>query len=106
VVIASASPAPALRYLPVLRGCQIVATEFEVRDNHFTGFPSTPECVGEEKARRVSAYLTQVGVESLFFAYSDSFLDEPLMRMAEKPTWVHPNQATRAKLPADAILID
>lgn len=88
VLVATASPAFAVEHLLGRLGVPVVGTEFAVRGGAYTGELASAECRGEEKLRRVTAYLKALGVDQIDVAYSDDRSDEPLMRHAARSVWV------------------
>jgi len=63
----------------------VLCTEMEVTDGRYTGRLATPNCHGEEKARRLRAWLTaEYGDTALeLHAYGDTKGDWPLLRLAQ-----------------------
>jgi phosphatidylglycerophosphatase C len=62
----------------------VLCTEMEVVDGRYTGRLATPNCHGEEKVRRLQAWLTtEFGTEPpLLHAYGDTSGDKPMLRLA------------------------
>lgn len=64
----------------------VLCTEMEVAEGRYTGRMATPNCHGEEKVRRLQAWLTeQYGPAGLpeLHAYGDTRGDWPLLRLAQ-----------------------
>ena len=74
----------------------VLCTEMEVVDGRYSGHLATPNCHGEEKVRRLQAWLAgEPGAEPpQLHAYGDTSGDKPMLRLAsvawyrEKP-WQH-----------------
>lgn len=63
----------------------VLCTEMEVADGRYTGRMATANCHGEEKVRRLQAWLRQeygAGPAPELHAYGDTQGDLPLLRMA------------------------
>lgn len=65
----------------------LICTEMEVTDGHLSGRMRTPNCYGEQKVVRLTAWLRlRFGVESAsavtLYAYGDTPGDMPMLRMA------------------------
>lgn len=77
-VVISASPTFLLEPITAQLGVRLIATEVDPR----SGALLTPNCMGEEKLRRLRAcYGAQVRAEAF---YSDSLSDTPLALLAER----------------------
>ena len=74
------------------RTVEALGTPLEVAQGRLTGRLSGPVCAGEEKARRVHAYL---GEERLSAAYGDSDADVPLLLLSDAPVAVYPDEVLR-----------
>ena len=63
----------------------VLCTEMEVQDGHYTGRLATPNCHGEEKVRRLQAWLALRPEEPppLLHAYGDTSGDKPMLRLAQ-----------------------
>jgi len=74
----------------------VLCTEMEVADGRYTGRMATANCHGEEKVRRLQAWLTTEfgAAQPVLHAYGDTSGDRPMLRLAsvawyrEKP-WQH-----------------
>jgi phosphatidylglycerophosphatase C len=68
-----------------LRVDAVLCTEMEVEGDRYTGRMATPNCHGEEKVRRLQAWLhTQYGHQPVeLHAYGDTKGDLPLLRLAQ-----------------------
>ena len=65
----------------------LICTEMEVAGDHLTGHMRTPNCYGEQKVVRLTAWLAarfgEAAVGSVtLYAYGDSAGDRPMLRMA------------------------
>ncbi len=89
VIVATASPAFAVRPVFAAESLEIVGTEFEVQAGRYTG-RSLGNCYGEEKARRVRAFIESRGLARLEWAYSDHHSDAPLLALARHAVLVKP----------------
>ena len=97
VVIVSASFGPYMHPLgDMLEVDAVLCTELESVDGVLTGNLLGANCRGEEKARRMSAWLESAGLpaDSLLVAYGDSAGDEALLSMARRAVWVDDDLAT------------
>ena len=74
------------------RTVEALGTPLEVVQGRLTGRLSGPVSAGEEKARRVHAYL---GEERLSVAYGDSDADVPLLMLSDAPVAVYPDEVLR-----------
>jgi phosphatidylglycerophosphatase C len=85
-VIVSASPGIYLhRVGQLLKMDAVICTELEVARDALTGQMSTPNCHGEEKVRRLRAWLEeQVGQKPVILhAYGDTRGDVPMLNLAD-----------------------
>jgi phosphatidylglycerophosphatase C len=86
-VIVSASTSPYMHLVGQSLGVEaVLCTEMEVQDGRYTGHLATPNCHGEEKVRRLQAWLTQGpnAQEPVLHAYGDTSGDKPMLRMAQQ----------------------
>lgn len=65
----------------------LICTEMAVRDSHLTGLMRTPNCYGEQKVVRLTAWMeARFGLGSAsavtLYAYGDTAGDKPMLRMA------------------------
>ncbi len=62
----------------------VLCTEMEVVDGRYSGRLATPNCHGEEKVRRLQAWLSaEFGAEApVLHAYGDTSGDKPMLRLA------------------------
>jgi phosphatidylglycerophosphatase C len=85
-VIVSASPGLYLHAVGKSLGVDaVLCTEMEVVDGRYTGRMATANCHGEEKVRRLRAWLTaQSGPDAtpVLHAYGDTGGDKPMLRLA------------------------
>lgn len=86
-VIVSASPGIYLHRVGDVLGMDaVICTELEVQRGTLTGRLSTPNCHGEEKVRRLQAWLAgraDPGAQITLHAYGDSRGDVPLLNLAD-----------------------
>jgi phosphatidylglycerophosphatase C len=85
-VIVSASPGIYLHDVGhLLRMDGVICTELETHNGAITGRLATPNCYGEEKVRRLQAWLAQRGGPGpvVLHAYGDSHGDVPLLNLAD-----------------------
>ncbi len=85
-VMVSASPGIYLQAVGRALGMDgVICTELETRDGALTGRLSTPNCHGEEKVRRLRAWLHGRGFPEpvVLHAYGDSRGDVPLLNLAD-----------------------
>ena len=87
-VIVSASPDVYLKRVASQLGFDgLVCTQMEINGGRLTGAMQTPNCHGEQKMLRLSAWLTgrfgEPALASLtLYAYGDTSGDKPMLRMA------------------------
>lgn len=65
----------------------VLCTEMEVVDGRYTGRMATANCHGEEKVRRLQAWLTEAygpGTTTTLQAYGDTSGDKPMLRLAQQ----------------------
>ncbi|OED43398.1 hypothetical protein AB833_03890 [Chromatiales bacterium (ex Bugula neritina AB1)] len=67
--------------------------EFDA-DDRLTGELKTLNCIGEEKARQIKAWLQDTTRAEVDRAYSDSAVDLPLLALAQRAIVVDPKTAT------------
>ena len=85
-VIVSASPGIYLHEVGRMFGMDgVICTELATQDGALTGRMATPNCHGEEKVRRLQAWLAQRGLKKavVLHAYGDSSGDVPLLNLAD-----------------------
>lgn len=85
-VIVSASPDIYLRAVAKRLGVEtLLCTEMELQSEHYSGRMATPNCHGEEKARRLQAWLVRSGPagQPVLHAYGDTQGDLPMLRLAD-----------------------
>ena len=74
----------------------VVSTNFEVKENQYTGALSAPFCHGEEKTKLVRKLLTDLNAApENVKTFSDSFNDLSLLNLSSKPTAVNPDSSLR-----------
>lgn len=82
LVIVSASPKDWIEPWARTVGVdEIISTGVEVKDGRLTGRFSTPNCVGDEKVRRVKELIPDLADYEVY-AYGDSRSDEPMLGLA------------------------
>lgn len=92
ILVVSASPGAFLRRALTDLPVEVVATEFAVVGGRYSGAVTGEICFGDAK---VAAVRARVGADSrVEEAWSDSLLDQAMMRMARRRHWLCP--------PADA----
>ncbi|MFD1259523.1 histidinol-phosphatase [Entomomonas asaccharolytica] len=71
----------------------LIATECEMKDGHYTGRPTGVPCYQEGKVTRLKDWLKQnnADLEGSYF-YSDSKNDLPLLSLVENPVAVDPDE--------------
>ncbi len=88
-VLVSASPDIYLRRVARQLGFDgLICTEMEVQGARLTGRMRTPNCYGEQKVRRLQAWIsTRFGREAAdamtIYAYGDTSGDKPMLRLAQ-----------------------
>ena len=85
-VLVSASTSPYMHLVGASLGVDaVLCTEMEVADGRYTGRMATPNCHGEEKVRRLQAWLATEygGMPPELHAYGDTRGDLPLLRLAQ-----------------------
>ena len=86
-VLVTASTSPYMHLVGQSLGMDaVLCTEMEVSDGRYTGRMSTANCHGEEKVRRLQAWLTTEYGEGLpeLHAYGDTKGDLPMLRLAKR----------------------
>lgn len=86
-VLVSASTSPYMHLVGQSLGMHaVLCTEMEVVDGHYTGRLATANCHGEEKVRRLQAWLAAADGSPLpeLHAYGDTKGDLPLLRLAQQ----------------------
>jgi len=85
-VIVSASPGIYLHAVGRALGVDgVICTELATQDGALTGAMATPNCFGQEKVRRLQAWLVARGLQRpvVLHAYGDSSGDVPLLNLAD-----------------------
>jgi phosphatidylglycerophosphatase C len=88
-VIVSASPGIYMHAVAKSLGVDVVlCTEMEVKDGRYTGHMATANCHGQEKVRRLQAWLTETfaaeAAAPTLHAYGDTKGDLPMLRLANE----------------------
>jgi HAD superfamily hydrolase (TIGR01490 family) len=81
VIIISASPINWIRPWAIKNNIETIATELEIKDNRLTGKIAGANCNGEEKVRRLNAYLDIKQYDQII-AYGDTAGDLPMLTLA------------------------
>ncbi len=102
IVVVSASVEAYMHLLPeFLPVDAVLSTRCECLDGRYTGRIEA-NCKGDEKPRRIAAWLTENGLEldvPASRAYGDSPSDAPMLRLVGQPTLVNPGKKLAAALP-------
>lgn len=95
VMLVSAGPQPLLERIAREVGAgHVVATEFELRQGHYTGRSLEPVCIDENKAALAKSYLELHKLVIDFqasCAYADAISDLHLLEMVGNPVAVYPD---------------
>lgn len=86
-VIVSASTSPYMHLVGESLGVDaVLCTEMEVAQGRYTGLMATPNCHGEEKVRRLQAWLAAqpAAAAPALHAYGDTRGDLPMLRLAQQ----------------------
>lgn len=97
VVIVSASPENYMEFVAPGLGADVLLCT-QLLSETATG----PNCKGQEKVRRIEAYLAQAGIGpdwSDSYAYGDSTSDLPMLRLCAHPVAVNPKRKLRRAAP-------
>lgn len=81
VIIISASPINWIRPWALKNNIETIATELEIENNRLTGKIAGANCNGEEKVRRLKAYLDIKQYDQII-AYGDTAGDLPMLNLA------------------------
>lgn len=101
IVVVTASAEAYMRLLPeFLPVDAVLSTPCETMDGVYTGVVGA-NCRGEEKVRRIQAYLQaqDMEVDADSRAYGDSASDAPMLRLTAHPVLVNPRKKLRAAMP-------
>ena len=106
-VIVSASADAYMRVLPeFLPVDAVLSTTCEVRDGRYTGHVG-PNFKGEEKPRRIEAWLAQEGLvidKERSSGYGDSPSDAPMLLLTASPVLVNPKRKLRRRIPTGRVV--
>ena len=97
VILCSASGECYMQYVaPLLGADALLCTPCDAN-----GLPCGENCRGEEKVRRVTAYLKSQGMEDavLLAGYGDTAGDAPILRQCQQPVLVRPKKKLRQLMP-------
>ena len=106
IVVVTASAEVYMRLLPeYLPVDAVLSTPCEVANGVYSGVFGA-NCRGEEKVRRIQAYLQAQGLEvdADSRAYGDSASDAPMLRLTEHPVLVNPKKKLRAAMPEASVV--
>lgn len=102
VVVVSASADLYMHLLPELLPVdEVLSTHCAVENGVYTGKVES-NCKGQEKPRRIAAWLADNGLEldrENSCAYGDSFSDGPMLRLVDHPVLVNPGKKLAAAFP-------
>ena len=101
IVVVTASAEAYMRLLPeFLPVDAVLSTPCETMDGVYTGVFGA-NCRGEEKVRRIQAYLQaqDMEVDADSRAYGDSASDAPMLRLTAHPVLVNPRKKLQAAMP-------
>ena len=76
----------------------VIGTRAEVADGVYTGRVIPPVCFGRNKVVLLEEFIRENGLEIDFsssFAYADSFLDSPLLKLVGNPVATYPDKELR-----------
>ena len=106
-VIVSASADVYMRVLPeFLPVDAVISTTCEVADGRYTGHVGA-NCKGEEKPRRIAAWLEEQELsidKAASSGYGDSPSDAPMLLLTASPVLVNPKPKLRARIPDGRIV--
>jgi phosphoserine phosphatase len=104
IVIASASPSFALNTLKISSNVYIVATDYEIINEKYTGILNGVVCYGEEKLKRVEEFMSKKNINKIIEAYTDHYSDFPILSLAQKKYLVKPDKHTRLQATSEMII--
>lgn len=71
----------------------IIATEIDIQDGYYTGYPKGEICYGKEKAMRIKEYATTKNINlKESYAFSDHISDLPMLNLVGNPIAVNPSK--------------
>ncbi|MBR3765443.1 MAG: HAD-IB family hydrolase [Clostridia bacterium] len=107
VVVVSASSDVYMHVLPEFLPCdEVICTVCEVKDGVYTGRVGK-NCKGEEKVRRITAWLNKKGLaidKAASSGCGDSPSDAPMLLLTGNPVLVNPKKKLRARVPEGRIV--
>ena len=107
IMVVSASTDVYMRFLPeILPVDTVLSTVCEVQEGCFYTGRILSNCRGEEKVRRITAWLrdhTQTAWPPMY-AFGDSRYDIDMLRLSPNPTLIHPDRHLRAAFPDAPVL--
>lgn len=83
VIVVSASPEEWVAPFAEIMGVEYIATRLEYDEHGFTGRLAGKNCNGEEKVRRITSLVSDIGVRHIK-AYGDSAGDLPMLALAHE----------------------
>lgn len=99
IVLVSGGPVPLLQRIADELDLQhVVGTQFELRNDHYTGRSLQPVCLDENKALLAKNYLRDQCIDVDFsssYAYGDSISDLQLLELVGHPVAVYPDDRLR-----------
>jgi phosphatidylglycerophosphatase C len=98
VIIGTASPDFAVRFIYKNQQPIVVGTAYEAKEGKYTGELLSPVCIGREKLNRIRNMFKDKGPTGIDVAYSDHSSDLPLLRYAKKAVFVYPDKETRGHI--------
>ncbi len=83
IILVSASFTDYLKYWCEEQEIELISTQLEIKDGHYTGKFATANCWGPEKVKRIKA---EVNLEDyqLIYAYGDSRGDKEMLELAQE----------------------
>ena len=93
VLIVTASPSFAIRSCLSDLSAVILGTEFEKKENIYTGLLKGDNCYGQEKVNRINEWAVSNKISlSIESAWGDDFSDFDMLSMSANRNWVGGNQ--------------
>jgi HAD superfamily phosphoserine phosphatase-like hydrolase len=103
LLVVTASPSFAIKYcvsdLPVI----VIGTEFEKKENIYTGLLKSKNCYGQEKVNRINKWAASKNLTlNVQSAWSDHLSDFDMLNMAAKRNWIGGEQLRKLVMELDA----
>jgi HAD superfamily phosphoserine phosphatase-like hydrolase len=92
VVIVTASPDFAVRFLFQTHPVTVIGTRFKCQDEVHTGEIVSPPCYGQHKPFWINLWRAEQGEVRFVQAWSDSTTDMSMMMLAERRIWLCPRE--------------